>query len=115
MAGQDHGSEPGRDISAAWDEVGTRFADLGRVLKERQERRTDDESASPEEGREDAGPARQVIDALDDAFTSLGDAVRDNAFQREAKSTLDALGAALGVTFSELGDHLRQRFDKPRQ
>lgn len=120
MGAQDDQFEQRREAKAAWDEVGARFADLGRVIKERQQTRTEEsttsrEGGSPGEGASpDTGPARQVLDAVDETFTALGDAVRDSAFQRQAKGSLDALGAALGVTFTELGEHLRERFEKPK-
>lgn len=128
-----------RDVDRAWAEVGERFAELGRALKERQRQRRDqpasqdpdagdavwDAGAEPADaapGREepagggsDTGPARQVIDALDEAFTALGDTVRDEAFQQEARGTLRALGAALGATFTDLGQQLQERFDRPEQ
>ena len=127
MGAQGDQFEQRRDAKAAWDEVGARFADLGRVIKERQQTRTQESTTSGEgaaqgEGASsgeaaspDTGPARQVIDAVDEAFTALGDAVRDSDFQRQAKGSLDALGAALGVTFAELGEHLRERFEKPKR
>ncbi len=112
MSAQDDQFGQRRDAKAAWDEVGARFADLGRVIKERQLARTQPGAGSADEAGSDTGPARQVLDAVDEAFTTLGDAVRDSEFQQQAKSSLDALGAALGVTFTELGEHLRERFEK---
>lgn len=67
----------------------------------------------PADAHQETGAARQVIDALDEAFSALGDTVRDQAFQQEARGTLNALGAALGATFTELGQQLQQRFDRP--
>ena len=117
----DTGAAGRHTVNAAWDDVGARFADLGRLLKERQQQRApgseeESEPSAPDAQASDAsasgGPAREVIDTIDDAFTALGDAVRDPAFQQQARGTLDAFGSALGVTFAELGEHLRARFGR---
>lgn len=113
MTDENHESEARRDVNASWEDVAAHFNDLGRVIRERYRQQSEAESTSQGTPPPDVGPARQVVDALDDAFTALGEAVRDRAFQREAKGTLDSLGAALGVTFSELGEQLRERFNKP--
>ena len=145
-------SAPRGETAAAWDDVGARFADLGRLIRQRQrQHRAEASEGEPQapggtgvgadagaggvgadagagtagadsggtsagtgsrEGGTASAAVRDVVDALDDAFSSLGAAVRDPGFQREARGTLEALGAALGTTLSEMGEHLRDRFDR---
>ncbi len=54
---------------------------------------------------------RQLRDSLDQAFTALGDAIRDPEFGEQAKKTASSLGDAVSSTFTEVG----QRFGSKSQ
>jgi hypothetical protein len=53
--------------------------------------------------------ARDVTDALDRAFTALGDTIRDDDAKQDLKEAVRALGDAISVTVSETGDQIRRR------
>ena len=64
-----------------WDEVGDRFGDLGRHLKDR----FDVNAAVGADEREKVNDAlRQLGDALDAGFTTIGDTLRDPAMPSSA-------------------------------
>jgi hypothetical protein len=102
----------------AWNEVGRRFEDLGRVLRGHFEREPETEpGGSPEApGGSAAGDRAAVKDALHrfgQAAQRLGEqageVVRDQAVRESAQSVARSFGAALEVTFSEFGDEVRER------
>ncbi len=94
---------------SAWDDVGSHLTNLGTHVRERFEQTA---GASRAGSSAEGDSVRRWIDTLDDAFTSLGDAVRDPAFRREAESSVERLADALGGTLSELGDQLQRRFGR---
>lgn len=110
------------DAKAAWDEVGDRFTMLAGLIRERYEANAGAAAAEPgpeaTEGtagtadrREEAERAvRGLVDALDRAFTAIGDAVRDPTFRAEAKQAAGAIGEALGTTLVEVGNDIRRTF-----
>ena len=86
----------------AWNEVGDRFATWGRRVAERYKEAGGAASEAAREGQrtlEDA--ARDVTDALDRAFTALGDTIRDDDAKQDLKEAVRALGDAISVTVSE--------------
>ena len=88
-----------------WDEVGDRFAELGRRLKERYEAN----AAFGDEERERVNSAlRELGDSLDAGFTSLGDAMRDPAMRVEFKQAGIAVGDAIAATFNEVAEEIRK-------
>jgi len=94
----------------AWNEVGDRFATWGRRVAERYKEAGGAAGEAAREGQrtlEDA--ARDVTDALDRAFTALGDTIRDDAAKQDLKEAVRALGDAISVTVSETGDQIRRR------
>jgi hypothetical protein len=120
---------------AAWDDVATRFGNLGKQVRKRFERPAETPETPPGEtpagetpagetpagetpaaARESAGgdTVRRWIDTLDDTFTKLGETVRDPEFRREAGSSVGRLGEALGVTLREFGDQVQGRFGRTR-
>lgn len=109
MTGND--AEP-RD--AAWNRVSEQFATLGESLR----RRFDSDDPQPTEAVEGSR------ESLQDAFRTLGDAaerlastvgsvLRDSGVQTEAKQAASSLVDALGLTFSQVGDDIRRRVDRP--
>ncbi len=93
------------DAKARWDEVGSRFAELGSELKERYRGNTifDDQQ------RRDVEDAlRQVGDALDAGFTTIGDAMRDAHMRDEVKRAGVAVADAVAATFYDVADEIRR-------
>ena len=121
------------DSKAAWDQVGQEFRALGRQVKQRYEEQSRPEgSGAPlrgslvdQEGREgtteppaEGQPAdrRKVDDALqklseslDQAFSALGDAVRDPEVGEQTKKAASSLSEALNVTFAEVSERFRKK------
>ena len=119
---------------AAWEEVATHLSNLGKQVRSRFERPAESGPAGrsageqPTERTTSEGPTgerteaqppsgetvRRFIDTLDDAFKRLGDTVRDPAFRKEAGSSVERLGQALGLTLTEFGQQLEGRFGRGR-
>jgi len=94
----------------AWDEVGERFAVFGRALAARYKQLEMERDASPEEDKRKLDEAVQTVTrTLDQAFTSLGDTIRDPAAKQGLKDAARSVGDALGVTFTEVTVEIRKR------
>jgi hypothetical protein len=94
------------EAKAAWDDVGNRFNDLARHLKDRY----DANAAFGAADREKVNDAlRQLGDALDAGFTAVGDSLRDQEMRDEMKEAGAAIGRALSSTFNELSGKLSSR------
>ena len=97
------------EASARWDEVGVRFAELGKHLKERY----DANAAFGAEEKEKMNDAvRQITDALDAGFTALGDSLRDTSVREDLKHAGVAIADALAATFNEVADEIRKAVRK---
>ncbi len=93
------------DAKARWDDVGTRFAELGSHLKEQYNSNT----MFDEQHRHDVEDAlRQVGDALDASFTTIGDAMRDPQMRDEVKRAGVAIADAVAATFYDVADEIRR-------
>jgi hypothetical protein len=93
----------------AWNEVGERFASWGRHVAERYKGARGPARESAQESQrklEDA--ARDITDALDRAFTALGDTIRDEQAKQDLKQAVGALGDAVSVTITETTERIRQ-------
>jgi hypothetical protein len=93
----------------AWNEVGERFASWGRHVSERYKGASGAARESAQESQrklEDA--ARDITDALDRAFTALGDTIRDEQAKQDLKQAVRALGDAVSVTVTETTERIRQ-------
>ena len=121
------------ESKAAWDQVGQEFRALGRQVKQRYEEQSRPEgSGAPlrgslvdEEGREgtaepraESPPAdrrkvdealKKLTESLDQAFSALGDAVRDPEVGEQTKKAASSLSDALNVTFAEVSDRFRKK------
>ena len=94
------------DAKTAWDEVGDRFADLGKHIKDRYEARV----AFAEEDKAKLDDAMKKLgDALETAFGALGDTMRDPDIRVQLKDTAGAMGTALTTTFRELADVIDEK------
>jgi hypothetical protein len=96
----------------AWDRVGQEFRVLGRQVKERYEQRQGaGEEAADRRKVDDA--LRQLRDSLDQAFTALGDAVRDPQFGEQTKKAAGSLSDAVTATFAEVSERFKSRREPP--
>ena len=107
------------ESKAAWDRVGEDFKALGRQVKQHYDQRPRP-GTEVEQGQEgQAAPAadrRKVDDALqrlteslDQAFSALGDAVRDPKVGEQTKKAATSLSDALTATFSEASERFKKR------
>lgn len=88
-----------------WDEVGDRFSDLGRHLKDR----FDVNAAFGSDEREKVNDAlRQLGDALDAGFTTIGDSLRDPAMRDELKTAGSSIADAIAATLRDVSDSLKR-------
>ena len=122
------------ESKAAWDQVGQEFRALGRQVKQHYEEQTRPaESEDPgaplrgslvdEEGTADPRPEgpppadrRKVDDALqklteslEQAFSALGEAVRDPQVGEQTKKAAGSLSDALNATFAEASERFRKK------
>jgi hypothetical protein len=122
------------ESKAAWDRVGEDFKALGRQVKQRYEESRSDkpEPGAPlrgtlvdkEDAEETAEPRaegqradrRKVDDALkklteslDQAFSALGDAVRDPQVGEQTRKAASSLSDALNATFAEASERFRKK------
>jgi hypothetical protein len=94
----------------AWNEVDKQFSELGHMLAERYRKAGEERGATADEDRRKLEEAlRAVTRQLDQAFTSVGETVRDPEAKDTLKQAGSALGEALSATFSEVGDEIRKR------
>ncbi len=88
-----------------WDEVGERFGELGRSLKDR----FDANAAFGVDEREKVNDAlRQLTDALDAGFTTLGDTLRDPDMRDELKSAGSSIADAIAATMRDVSDAIKR-------
>jgi hypothetical protein len=103
---------PMAESKEAWDRVGQDFRDLGRQVKERYEQRPEaGEEAADRRKVDDA--LRQLRDSLDQAFTALGDAVRDPQFGEQTRKAAGSLNDAVAATFAEVSERFKSRREPP--
>jgi hypothetical protein len=89
-----------------WDEVAERFTELGHNLKDRY----DANVAFGTDEREKVDDAlRQLGDALDAGFTTLGDTLRDPVIREEMKSAGSSIADAIAATMRDVSDAFRRR------
>ena len=94
----------------AWQTVGDRFTSLGEHFRRHHERLNREGGPPPAEAVDES--LRSLTDAADRLVTSVGDAVRDPALQRDARRAADSLIDALEATFAELGTEFRKRIGR---
>lgn len=94
------------EASRRWDEVGESFTELGRSLKDR----FDANAAFGPDEREKVNDAlRQLTDALDASFTTIGDAFRDSAIRDELKHAGSSIADAISATLRDVSDAFKRR------
>ena len=123
------------ESKAAWDQVGQEFRALGRQVKQTyEESRPEKEkpgeplrgSLVDKEGPEETAEPRaegpppadrrkvdealqKLTESLDQAFSALGDAVRDPKVGEQTKKAASSLSDALNATFAEASERFRKR------
>ena len=122
------------ESKAAWDKVGQEFRALGRQVRQRYEEQSrPEEPGAPlrgslvdQEGREETAEPRaegppaadrrkvdetleKLRDSLEQAFSALGDAVRDPQVGEQTKKAAGSLSEALNATFAEASERFRKR------
>ena len=98
-----------KETRKAWDEVGRHFSQVGRQFGQHYRRLASEASASATEQREAMNDAlKKAVDQLDQAFTSVGDALRDPETQEGLKHAARSLRDAVGTTFSDFQDEIRK-------
>ena len=94
----------------AWDEVGNRFADVGRHVGAQYRKLGEERGAeAQEEVRSSVRDAMQtVVRQLDQAFTSVGNALRDTESKQDLQRAARSLADAVSATFSDLSSEIKQ-------
>ena len=115
------------ETDQTWQNVGEKFTELGRKFREHYEARGETVEApqeevleeeildeeTPEEESSDLKQAMETIgDGLERVFGSIGDSLQDDDVKDQARSAFSSLLDAIGETFSELGDEVRQMGSK---
>ncbi len=99
------------DAKKAWDEVGERFAEAGRLLKEQYRKLEGEKGPEAAEERKRLSEAvKSATDQLDSAFTSLGNVLRDREARKPIEKAAESLGDAIATTFSEVGGEIQRAF-----
>jgi hypothetical protein len=98
-----------RETKKAWEQVGQHFSDVGKKIGEHYrnvEGETRTAAASQRQTVNDA--VKKVVEQMDQAFTGLGNALRDPQTKDSLNKAAKSLGDALDSTFSGLGEKLRK-------
>ena len=107
------------ESKAAWDKVGEDFKVLGRQVKQHYDERprpgTEIQEAQEGQGAPAADRRKvdealeKLRDSLEQAFSALGDAVRDPQVGEQTKKAAGSLSDALTATFAEAGERFRRK------
>ena len=104
------------ESKAAWDQVGEEFRALGRQVKQhyderprRAEAEGGGQGATPSDRRKVDEALQRLTESLDQAFSALGDAVRDPAVGEQTKKAAASLSDALNATFAEASERFRKK------
>ena len=92
--------------STQWQELSEQVEALALKLKLHVE-----QAKSDEEVKAAMGGLRA---AVDDAFDAAGNAVRDDAVRSDVREVGRLLAEAMTTTFAEVGDHVRELFERPK-
>ena len=109
-----------QEAKAAWEEVGSQFSSLGLKLKQHFAQAA---SAETDNGGERSDAAardamrdalRKLSAALDDAVEAVSGAAKDPAITDDLRKVGQSVMNAFQSTFSDVGDDLRQAFNRSR-
>jgi hypothetical protein len=99
------------ESTAAWDQVGERFTELGQRIKSQFDARTafgDAERAKVDDA------LKKLTDALDAAFSTIGDTMKDPDIRSQLKETATSLANAVTTTFHQVADEVKERLERPK-
>jgi hypothetical protein len=101
---------------AAWDQVGEDFKALGRQVRQHYDQRPRPDAGQGQEGAAPSADRRKVDEALEklresleQAFSALGEAVRDPQVGEQTRKAAGSLSDALNATFAEASERFRKR------
>ena len=96
----------------AWgDSLGDRFTEVGRLVKEHYRRLGGTSETESEAERQRVSDAvKNAGQQLNQAFTSVGNAIRDPEASQSLDRAMSSLGLALAATFSDLGIEMKDQF-----
>jgi hypothetical protein len=102
------------ESKAAWDKVGEDFRALGRQVKQHYDQRPrpegrEGQAAPAAERRKVDDALEQLRNSLEQAFSALGDAVRDPQVGEQTRKAAGSLSEALTATFEEASERFRKR------
>ena len=103
------------ESKAAWDQVGEDFKALGRQVKQHYDQRPRRSSRRPARprrrrtGARSTRPCEKLRESLEQAFSALGDAVRDPQVGEQTKKAAGSLSDALTATFAEASERFRKK------
>ena len=110
MAHERKGDDMAESSKEAWNQVGDKFGEWSRLLGEKYRKRGEELGTTAEEDRKKLDDAIQTVTRqLDQAFTSLGETLRDPEAKQNLKEATKAFGDALSTTFSEVGEQIRSK------
>lgn len=99
-----------KETKKAWDQVGKQFSDVGKWIGEHYRSLEKETRTSAATQRQTVNEAlKKAVAELDQAFTGLGNALRDPQTKESLNKAAKSLGDALDSTFSGLGGKLRRR------
>jgi hypothetical protein len=93
------------DPRTSWEQVGDQISGLGLKLKLHFEQAAKESQVEEQDKIKEA--LRALGEAVDQAFTALGNAARDDAVREDARDIGRAMRDALDVSFSKLGEQFR--------
>ena len=104
------------ESKAAWDQVGEEFRALGRQVKQHYDQRPQraeaeaaGQEAAPSDRRKVDEALQRLTESLDQAFSALGDAVRDPAVGEQTRKAAASLSDALNATFAEASERFKKK------
>jgi hypothetical protein len=104
------GDDMAESSKEAWNQVGDKFGEWSRLLGEKYRKRGEELGTTAEEDRKKLDDAIQTVTRqVDQAFTSLGETLRDPDAKQQLKEATKAFGDALSTTFSEVGEQIRNK------
>jgi len=93
------------DAKQRWDTVGEQFTELGKSFKARYKTNA---TFDEEQRRQLDDALRNVGEALDAGFTTIGDSMRDPEMRDEVKRAGIAVADALAATFNDVAEEIRR-------